>query len=687
MSRFIKGRDLILNTCKKAFSKIKASYKVASENRPSEADKRFIRELRWEAEQMRYDHIPGCLAHLVLYHYADGEARRDSSQEIKEHVFNCIKRVFRPRLLYGPDSNCLYSFLIYNINEEKAQIRLNKLNQILAERPFEKEGKQIKLTPALGYTIFLNCRFNQILNSATEALAAANKNLDLQAVARNRIFYPDSPKPSKFKLPQISTPGQIALTFILGLILPYFIYGLFYEFLVDISFAVYVFCILFLLITVIFIWIEGFLAMQKDELPPLDYNVEIIHPEYLREPKLDDSTNSRPPEEEDYINSSIPHQKWLEIRRYHKYEQGYPPASAIIAAYLPNEEKVLPGTLEAFFNIEYPNELQIILAYNTPEDMAVEGYLAHLAEKHPNFLPLRINGSTSKAQNVNAAMDYVKGEFTAIFDADHQPDPNCFKRAWHWLANGYDIVQGHCLIRNGHETWVSRMIAVEFETIYTVSHPGRARLHGYGIFGGSNGYWKTELLFKIRMHGSMLTEDIDSSLRAVEFGYNIKSDPLIISRELAPAKLQALWKQRLRWAQGWFQVSLKHIRLGLKSPHLTFKQKVGLFHLLGWREAFVWVSIQILPILFFWIFWKETEIDWFVPILVIATLFIFSTGPGQVIFTYINASPEIKKQKKWFIFYFFISLIFYTGFKNLISRLAQIKELFKETGWNVTSRL
>ena len=123
----------------------------------------------------------------------------------------------------------------------------------------------------------------------------------------------------------------------------------------------------------------------------------------------------------------------------------------------------------------------------------------HFMAADPRFRAIRVEGSESKAQNVNAALSETTGEFIGIFDADHHPEPNGFRRAWRWLDSGYDIVQGHCAVRNGDETWVSRMVAVEFEAIYAVSHPGRARLHHFGIFGGSNGYWKAHLLHAIRM--------------------------------------------------------------------------------------------------------------------------------------------------------------------------------------------
>ncbi len=157
----------------------------------------------------------------------------------------------------------------------------------------------------------------------------------------------------------------------------------------------------------------------------------------------------------------------------------FPKASAIIPAYLPNEAGTIVATIEAFQRMEYPGEFQIILAYNTPRDMPIEAELQAMDRRDPRFMALRVPYSTSKAQNVNAALSMVQGEFVGVFDADHQPDPDSFTRAWHWLSNGYEVVQGHCLIRNGDSTRVARTIAIEFEGIYAVSHPGRTRLHQF----------------------------------------------------------------------------------------------------------------------------------------------------------------------------------------------------------------
>ena len=182
---------------------------------------------------------------------------------------------------------------------------------------------------------------------------------------------------------------------------------------------------------------------------------------------------------------------------------------------------------------------------------------------------IKVHDSTSKAQNVNAALRVAEGEFVGIFDADHHPMAGAFDRAWRWIADGADVVQGHCVIRNGDDSALAKLIAVEFEQIYAVAHPGRAALYGFGIFGGSNGYWRASALEQIRLRGSFLTEDIEASMRVLDAGGRIVNDPGLISRELAPETPRALWKQRMRWAQGWFQVSCRHLWPILRSAALT----------------------------------------------------------------------------------------------------------------------
>lgn len=124
-----------------------------------------------------------------------------------------------------------------------------------------------------------------------------------------------------------------------------------------------------------------------------------------------------------------------------------------------------------------------------------------------------------------------------------------------------DIVQGRCVVFNSNETLLTTLVSVEFDKIYNVSHPGRAAMWGFGLFCGSNGYWKASLLKEHKMDGDMLCEDIDSALRACAKGRKAVHELNAVSYELAPTHFSAFWKQRLRWAQGWTQASIRHLKM------------------------------------------------------------------------------------------------------------------------------
>lgn len=362
-----------------------------------------------------------------------------------------------------------------------------------------------------------------------------------------------------------------------------------------------------------------------------------------------------------------------------------PRATAVIAAYLPNEADTILETLRSFLAQQYAGGLQVVLAYNTPIRLAVEDELARLDLEHPDLTVLKVPDSTSKAQNVNAALRVAEGELIGIFDADHHPMPGAFDRAWAWIDDGADVVQGHCVIRNGEDSALARLVAVEFEQIYAVAHPGRAALFGFGIFGGSNGYWRASALERIRLRGSYLTEDIEASVRVLEAGGRIVNDPGLVSRELAPETPKALWNQRMRWAQGWFQVSVRHFWSVLGSPVLSLRQRLGVAYLLGWRELYPWLALLAWPLLAFYA-WRDGGLDLSSPMFLLLTLFTAASGPLQTLAAWRLAEPEVRRHRSWFVGAALANLFFYTELKNVVNRVAQLKQLRGERRWVVTPR-
>jgi len=81
-----------------------------------------------------------------------------------------------------------------------------------------------------------------------------------------------------------------------------------------------------------------------------------------------------------------------------------------------------------------------------------------------------------------------------------------------------------------------------------------------------------------------------------------------------------------------------------------------------------------------------TRLNWLAPSLALATLFTLAVGPAQTLFAWRLAVPEVRERRSWFWSHLLVSSLVYTEWKNVIARIAQIKELVGESQWNVTPR-
>ncbi len=599
----------------------------------------FALLLRRESDRVRLTHRPACLAYVTFHELPEVGARlgQRAHDVVLAEVVALVRADGRALDEVGVSGGHL-ALLFPDTAPWAAKARLDRLVSRVHMRTFWVEDSGLRLTPAIGFVALEpGADPSESESRAWTATMHAAEQLDLQVKPWSHSFDERSRRGRlRNWLDRRRTLFQVVAQQTACLGVPLFAYLALDRAGLDITSVAYLLVVTALAFTAFAIWVEC-LAAYRQQQPP------------------------------------------------HTARGRHPPASAIIAAYLPNEADTIVETVEVFLRQDY-NQLQVILAYNTPEDLPVEDELRAIAVRDQRLVPMRVDWSTSKAQNVNAALARVTGTFVGVFDADHHPAPGSFLRAWRWLSNGVAVVQGHCVVRNGDDGFVQKVVASEFEAIYGVAHPGRARVHGFGIFGGSNGYWQTEILKRTRLRSSMLTEDIDSSMRVLADGGLIVSDPGLVSTELAPQSWRALWGQRLRWAQGWSQVSWRYLRTALRNDRLTVRQRVGLLYLLGWREVYPWISLQIFPILGYWYLRGSPPISWVVPVFLATTAFTFSAGVVQAWTAWRLATPDLRRRGRWFLVYGLVSQLLYTEFKNVVARTAHLKEVMGERRWKVTPR-
>ena len=366
-----------------------------------------------------------------------------------------------------------------------------------------------------------------------------------------------------------------------------------------------------------------------------------------------------------------------------------PTVTLVVAAYLPNEADIIEETLLHLANeVDMPEgRLQVLLAYNTPDPMPLEDELRALADRVPAIDVVRIEGSASKAENIMGALPHVRGEVTAILDADHHLRHDAAQIALRWIDQGYDVVQGRCIIRNTERNLLTRIIGCEFEGIYGIAHSGRSLLTDTAIFGGANGWWRTDVLRRLGVDHRMLTEDIDVSMRAMLAGYRLVHERAVVSTELAPATFRGWWKQRTRWAQGWFQVTIRHtpdvLRSRVMGPWVRFYWLV----MLVWREMFPIISLQIFTVLLAQLI---ADLPFHLlrdPFLIGSAVVTLGTGVVLGVASYRVATDESRAAlgKRWFLVYCLAALP-YTVLKNAVAQAAMVREIVGDRRWMVTRR-
>eukprot|EP00752_Nemacystus_decipiens_P012694 g11246.t1 len=365
----------------------------------------------------------------------------------------------------------------------------------------------------------------------------------------------------------------------------------------------------------------------------------------------------------------------------------------LIPVYLNNEANILDDTLASYCDVKYRGSVLVLVVFNSTGDLGeTEGALIEkwdglVSGQSENIRVSVVKNyeSTSKAENVNHGLSLIPldVEYIAIMDADHQPlSTNASIATNEMRTEGYDVLQGACTIRN-QDNFLSKMVSVEFEHMYSVAHQGRFEVFNLGLFVGSNGYWKSSVLKEIEMDKSMLTEDIDSSMRAILAGYKIGQTSNVISSELSPLYRSVLQEQRLRWAQGWAEVSFKHAWNCIVSSKLSIRQKLGIVYLLGWREVFVYIT--------FWPLWcvivhavrtgkLEFGLMWDV---IGGVVLVF--GFARVVAAYALCKGSIGSNKKAFLMFAFWGIL-YDIYLNHIQVCGHGRSLLKDNAWIATTR-
>lgn len=224
-----------------------------------------------------------------------------------------------------------------------------------------------------------------------------------------------------------------------------------------------------------------------------------------------------------------------------------------------NEEAVIGQLCDSIRKQDYPRELiDIFVAADNCTDKTKEVAESHGATVYERFnKELRGKGYALEflfdCVRADHGEDYYDGFF--IFDADNLLDEHYVTEMNKCMCAGNPVVAAYRNSKNYGDNWISAGYSLWFlREARHLNHP-RSRLHtscavsGTGFLVGKEvvnrqGGWKHFLL----------TEDIEFSTDCALHGDRIGYCHKAMFYDEQPTKFSQSWRQRSRWAKGFFQV-------------------------------------------------------------------------------------------------------------------------------------
>jgi cellulose synthase (UDP-forming) len=185
----------------------------------------------------------------------------------------------------------------------------------------------------------------------------------------------------------------------------------------------------------------------------------------------------------------------------------------------------------------------------------------------------RDSNEHAKAGNVNNALRLTDGEFFVLLDADFVPRPELLPEMLpHFADPTVAFVQSPQVYRN-LDTLVSRGAAFMQSVFYTLIQPGKNRFNA-AFCVGTNVVFRRAAVDEIGgIYEQSKSEDIWTSILLHERGWKSIFTSQVLAIGDTPETVEAYTKQQLRWAQGGFEILMRHNPLSRKRQ-LTLDQRV-----------------------------------------------------------------------------------------------------------------
>lgn len=230
--------------------------------------------------------------------------------------------------------------------------------------------------------------------------------------------------------------------------------------------------------------------------------------------------------------------------------------TVLVPAY--NEEETIAATIEHIFESDYKGLEEVIVINDGSKDNTLK-IVKSMQKKYLKLVVIDKKNS-GKADSLNYALKFAKGDFVAIIDADSYPEKKAFSQMMGYFDNNQvGAVTAACTPIN-RETFLGKLQSIEYKII-AFTRKLLEFIDSIYVAPGSLSIYRTKALLEIGgFDKTNMTEDIESTWHILSNGWKVRMCFAAKVTTVVPTKFKAWWIQRVRWTVGGFQVLKKYIK-------------------------------------------------------------------------------------------------------------------------------
>lgn len=349
--------------------------------------------------------------------------------------------------------------------------------------------------------------------------------------------------------------------------------------------------------------------------------------------------------------------------------------ASLRGARMENVARTDPGELAALQDNELPHYTVLVPVYkeanivaNLIENLGALDYPAHLLEvlilveeddketraaaeaasppPHFKFITVPAGAPQTKPKACNVGLEFAKGEFLVIYDAEDKPEPDQLKKAFlAFRAAGEDLVCVQAALNyfNADENALTRMFTLEYSFWFDYMLPGLEYGRLAIPLGGTSNHFRVSGLRRLGGWDPFnVTEDADLGIRSSAEGFRVGVIDSTTYEE-ANTSYPNFVRQRSRWIKGYMQTTLVHLRHPLRLLRVAgLRQALSFLFLVGGTPA-TFLAVPVLYVVFaLSLLVRPDQLAFLFPGWVL-WLSLFNLGVGSALMIYVSMMGAFKR--------------------------------------------